>query len=771
MFDEIKSIIVKGGVFLEDTELQLIPKRMNLLYGCNGSGKSTIAKCIKCLGKEEVDNTYSAKTNSEHDADRVKKIFVFDEDFVSLNIKIENDGLSSIVMLGHQVGLDARLHEIEDKLKCLSAKKESLSEKQNRYNNPKDHSSPLWHFNEIKRSLSVDNGWADIDKQIKGNSIKSSVTVEVIEELMKMNVTPAKYKEATKEFSEKTDIYQKVKKGGSKLSLLTNNIIANDVNVLQALYDKHLEEPRLSERDKQIIELIHTEHGKYLEQVHPIFDNEDMTVCPLCLRPIASYEKDGLFDKVRQFFNEETEQYKKSLQDAFDVLEQWNAIELPNIIKVIVGEDIVRVFSQNAQDLQTEYSKLRKALEERKRNVYGIRTYYQWYELKDAQDKYSITIDKINALISNYNREVEQKTKLRNELIGLNKMMFAFSLRKAFSSYKHQLDESNQNSKSLNDIESQLLKLELERSEVHSQKAQVTIALDFINESLSYIFFDKKRLTLQNDGGTYVLKSNGRNVKPKDISTGERNAIALCYFFGKIFENHEKENRYSDEMLVVLDDPITSFDKENKVGMMTFIRWQVDELLRGNVHTKLLIMTHDLPTAFAIQKVYDDINKNGYCVQELKNGKLDALGIFKRHRNEYQKLLDDVFSVANSTSSDLLSVGNKMRRIEEAYASFIGNKGFIELLHDEEFLQNVPDCKKTFYRNFMSRLILNSESHTEEKAYNMGDFSEMFDEEEIKKTAKYLLMLFYYVDSFHLKSYLKDDFSVVKQWVEEDEVE
>lgn len=49
MFEQIKSIIIKGGPFLTDTPLELIPNRMNLLYGRNGSGKSTIAKCIKCV--------------------------------------------------------------------------------------------------------------------------------------------------------------------------------------------------------------------------------------------------------------------------------------------------------------------------------------------------------------------------------------------------------------------------------------------------------------------------------------------------------------------------------------------------------------------------------------------------------------------------------------------------------------------------------------------------------------------------------------------------
>ena len=92
------------------------------------------------------------------------------------------------------------------------------------------------------------------------------------------------------------------------------------------------------------------------------------------------------------------------------------------------------------------------------------------------------------------------------------------------------------------------------------------------------------------------------------------------------------------------------------------------------------------------------------------------------------------------------------------------------MLHSDEFLQKVPASKKTFYKNFMSRLILNTESHTEESVYDMANFSQMFDEDEIRKTAKYLLMLFYYVNSFHLKSYLGEEFSVVEKWINEEEV-
>ena len=131
--------------------------------------------------------------------------------------------------------------------------------------------------------------------------------------------------------------------------------------------------------------------------------------------------------------------------------------------------------------------------------------------------------------------------------------------------------------------------------------------------------------------------------------------------------------------------------------------------------------------------------------------------------------MDEVFDMANNSHGDILSIGNKMRRMEEAYSSFIFNNKFENLLHNDSFLQKVPESKRTFFKSLMSRLILNTESHTEEKIYDMHDFTPMFEEEEIRKTAKYLLILFYYVDPFHLKSYLGNNyFSIVEKWTKED---
>ena len=48
MFDKVKGIAVKGGFFEEESKSlgTILSSRMNIVFGRNGSGKSTIAKAF-----------------------------------------------------------------------------------------------------------------------------------------------------------------------------------------------------------------------------------------------------------------------------------------------------------------------------------------------------------------------------------------------------------------------------------------------------------------------------------------------------------------------------------------------------------------------------------------------------------------------------------------------------------------------------------------------------------------------------------------------------
>ena len=96
-------------------------------------------------------------------------------------------------------------------------------------------------------------------------------------------------------------------------------------------------------------------------------------------------------------------------------------------------------------------------------------------------------------------------------------------------------------------------------------------------------------------------------MKPSQISQGERNIIGLCYFFANILQNQEEATAYNAEYLLVIYDPVSSFDIENKTGIMSFLRYQLGKFLLGNEHTKAVIMTHDLLTYYDSEKIFGEL--------------------------------------------------------------------------------------------------------------------------------------------------------------------
>ena len=203
MLEQIKYIKVKGGPFTDNVELELLPSRLNLLYGRNGSGKSTIAKCIKRLGKEDDGTGYSAETAHILSEDALRRVYVFDEGFVSDNLRMEDEeGLNSIVMIGEQVGLDEKLKELQSQQTELKTRQDQLSIQLNSYIDKNNPNSPLWQKNEIFKNLRADGGWADKDKKIRGNQIKTAVTDDIFNELLSLKVSRS-LEDLQKEFDER----------------------------------------------------------------------------------------------------------------------------------------------------------------------------------------------------------------------------------------------------------------------------------------------------------------------------------------------------------------------------------------------------------------------------------------------------------------------------------------------------------------------------------------------------------------------------------------
>lgn len=292
------------------------------------------------------------------------------------------------------------------------------------------------------------------------------------------------------------------------------------------------------------------------------------------------------------------------------------------------------------------------------------------------------------------------------------------------------------------------------------------MALSIINRNLSYIFFSNDRFKIDYRNNNYVLLSNGKPVQPSKISQGERNIIGLCYFFASILENQEETTAYTKEYLLLIDDPVSSFDMENKTGIMSFLRYQLGKFLLGNEYTKSIIMTHDLLTYYDSEKMFGELieaskvkyggNKPVYKRYELKNKIL--IPFPHNGRQEYTELMKIVYRFALGDADEYeLVIGNIMRQVLEAFSTFQYKKGIEEVSTDRSILAILPEKEyQSYFENLMYRLILNNGSHRLDQTRSMSDmnFFTVISDSEKKRTAKEILCFIYLLNEKHVLAHL-----------------
>ena len=116
MLKDISSVKLQGANFSFLTSLPILDSsdgkytKISLIYGRNGSGKSTIAKAVRKMKGEAISTiTTTVALNTANQPIALPEtesasIFVFDEDFVSANVRIEGSGLGSIYCYAWRTG-------------------------------------------------------------------------------------------------------------------------------------------------------------------------------------------------------------------------------------------------------------------------------------------------------------------------------------------------------------------------------------------------------------------------------------------------------------------------------------------------------------------------------------------------------------------------------------------------------------------------------------------------------------------------------------------
>lgn len=290
-----------------------------------------------------------------------------------------------------------------------------------------------------------------------------------------------------------------------------------------------------------------------------------------------------------------------------------------------------------------------------------------------------------------------------------------------------------------------------------------------INPQLSQIFFDSNRLQIDKSG---KLLSRGESVKFSRLSAAEKNIITLIYSFYEL-KNKIDSTEDKKSVLLVLDDPISSTDYSNKVGLYGFFRKQIRKLTELFSEIRFVIFTHDEEVYYHFSKVFDDIVCYHRSKNQVHHAELTSYGIQERscEYNYYEEQVNWIFKYALNLAPELDSyIGNIMRRVLEAYATFNYRLGPSEISTNESvLLEKIKNqTEREFFEAYMYRLILNSDSHASDRVKrSSSNFTDMFDEEEKRKTAQLLLGFLYRIDPFHIERMLKSSVTSFTKYVKD----
>lgn len=64
--------------------------------------------------------------------------------------------------------------------------------------------------------------------------------------------------------------------------------------------------------------------------------------------------------------------------------------------------------------------------------------------------------------------------------------------------------------------------------------------------------------------------------------------------------NLNEKDVYTQESFLVIDDPVSSFDLENKIGILSYLKSQLLKVMLGNRQSKVTIFSHEIEAQFTI---------------------------------------------------------------------------------------------------------------------------------------------------------------------------
>lgn len=570
--------------------------RFNLLYGFNGSGKSTLSRIFASLeaGKHhealpenssfeiEMDDgtSYIAPKKLTGIEDRV---CVFNTDFIERNVQWEAGRANSIFYISQELGelatelkaaqqlVPAGTTAKEAQAKVVNAREKAL--KTYRTERARTVAGALHSAN---RRYEAGQLQADYEKLAHGpESVLAYDALEALIDIARLSAPPPMLKPIEIDVAAIQSLIESARKFG-------------EVSIGQVVLDELEKHPSMV---------------PWMKEGHDYHSANELEACLFCGNELTQVRKDklaaALDDKIATLLTDLGDARAKAVtlsEALLGLTGQWpKAVELDLTLQADYAKALEQL-TENFDGIRAHLKEAARVIVARlgKPTTAVPHTLSEVAAITAHCEALAASMTVTNALIEQHNtatadftkRQDDAREAIRKHFIAEGSADYA-ALR---SAYDEAVAAAQKIEKDNADLDQKIRDLNAKVKSHGPAAEQIT--------KLMHAYLGHGELTIMAAAEGYELHRHGKLVRGQP-SEGEKTAIALCYFLSAL----EAEGRSIKDLIVVIDDPISSLDTKAMNYACALIRSRLAEA------AQVFVLTHNQHCMNEFKKAWRNLSK------------------------------------------------------------------------------------------------------------------------------------------------------------------
>jgi wobble nucleotide-excising tRNase len=577
-------------------------KKYNLIYGWNGSGKTTFSKLFDALEtgthteypdlEFEIQNESSKKFQHTQPFDQ--KVRVFNQDYIENNLKIREGKTKAITLVLGNASKEV-LEETEKLELELARKNAELTKEKERLENKEKSKGKT--FTEIAKTIYIAISGGAIRSYIKTSAetdfgILKSKNILADEVLESLSVTVKQLQKPL--IDPLKEIEYEFVKDEEKVKL--DKAVDDILKEAKSLVGQQVESIVIDRlRDNQDI-------SNWVETGLTVQHDHSSQNCEFCGQKIPEVR----LQELTKHFNEADKILKTNIDNLIvKVSVVKEAIKLaettPDVARFYedLAEEYTKatsIYSKEAEDLLIELEKVCFALKDKKTKTTEATT----FELFIDTSKFTNNFVVVNTFIHAHNKKTADFDTSKKEATQKIKDHYLSTIYDDVKTLEKEIEDhktkinilTNGDPADTKDIG--ILKLKQSIADNKAKISSTHKACSDITESLNTflgrqeLVFEPHKVKTRDANGQQIEVDDGYIIKRNDkvvthLSEGEKTAIAFVYFITHL--NDPAFNKSKD--IVVIDDPISSLDSNSIFQAFSFLKNSVKD-----TH-QVFILTHN----------------------------------------------------------------------------------------------------------------------------------------------------------------------------------